>query len=52
MIGRPRRENNTVGDRGHTVIPIIHETFGGFGPEAAKILRDLAEGTKRNTPEG
>ena len=38
--------------KGHLVVPIIHETFGGFGPEAADLLMRLAVRARRKTPDG
>ena len=42
-FGRPRKENTrTPGTHGpDTAAPLIHKTFGCFGPEAAELLRDL-----------
>ena len=37
---------------GHTVVPVIFETFGGFEAGAVNLLNDWARLARGKTPEG
>ena len=38
--------------RGHEVLPVVHESFGGFNKVAADLLMYLAMRARRKTPAG